>query len=84
MKKCDCCGNTYERAFQVIMGGASFTFDSFECAIHRLAPSCTHCGCKILGHGVEASGSFFCRAHCASKEGVRGAVDHPRNFGGSL
>lgn len=30
-------------------------FDSFECAIHRLAPVCEHCGCKIIGHGLQAS-----------------------------
>jgi len=34
-------------------------FDSFECAIHRLAPACAHCGCKVVGHGVEAGGEFL-------------------------
>lgn len=29
------------------------TFDSFECAIHKLAPVCEHCDCKIVGHGIE-------------------------------
>jgi len=79
MKKCDCCGNSYERSFQVIMAGKSFTFDSFGCAVHRLAPSCDHCNCKIVGHGIEYDGHFFCCAHCASQEGVKGAVDHLRN-----
>jgi hypothetical protein len=41
------------------------TFDSFECAIHAMAPTCSHCGCKIVGHGVEAGGAVFYCAHCA-------------------
>lgn len=75
MKKCDSCGNTYDKSFQVTMAGTSYTFDSFECAIHKLAPACAHCGCRILGHGIEANGEFFCCAHCSKKEGVQGAVD---------
>jgi hypothetical protein len=71
MARCEVCGNDYDKSFQVTMGGGeTHTFDSFECAIHALAPSCSHCGCKIVGHGVEANGSFFCCAHCAAKEGV--------------
>lgn len=75
LKKCESCGNEYDKAFEVTMAGKSYTFDSFECAVHKLAPSCTHCGCKILGHGIEAAGEFFCCVHCSKKEGVRGAVD---------
>jgi hypothetical protein len=30
-----------------------------------MAPSCAHCGCKIVGHGVEAGGKMYCCAHCA-------------------
>src|SRR5438034_1071911 len=42
------------------------TFDSFECAIHAVAaPACEHCGCRIIGHGVEADGRMFCCANCA-------------------
>jgi membrane associated rhomboid family serine protease len=44
--------------------------DSFECAIHRLAPVCPHCSNRIVGHGVEARGEIFCCVHCASEEGV--------------
>lgn len=75
MNKCDCCGNTYDKAFQLTIAGATYTFDCFECAIHRLAPACHRCGCRIVGHGVEARGSFFCSAHCAKEEGVMGAID---------
>lgn len=75
MNKCDVCGNTYDKAFQIHMAGASFTFDSFECAITKLAPSCKHCKCRILGHGIEANGSYYCCAHCAEQKGVDGVVD---------
>lgn len=75
MKTCDCCGNAYDKAFQLTLAGRTYTFDSFECAIHHLAPVCAHCGCRILGHGVESNDSFYCCAHCSKQEGVRGAVD---------
>ena len=67
---CEVCGNTYDKCFEVRMGGESHVFDSFECAVHRMAPVCEHCGCRILGHGVEASGRFFCCAHCARQSDV--------------
>ena len=75
MAKCDVCGNDYDKAFQVIRAGRTHTFDSFECAIHELAPVCAHCGCRIIGHGMEAHGTFYCCAHCASESGVRGLDD---------
>ena len=75
MAECEVCGNEYDKAFQVIMEGQSHTFDSFECAIHALAPECGHCGCKIIGHGIEAEGSFYCCAHCAAEKGVAGVHD---------
>jgi hypothetical protein len=69
MKRCETCQNDYDKTFQVIMNGKSHTFDSFECAIHALAPVCGHCGCKIVGHGVETQDSFYCCAHCAHVSG---------------
>lgn len=75
MAKCEVCGNDYDKAFTLNMAGKTHTFDSFECAIHALAPRCDHCGCRIIGHGVEANGSFYCCAHCASKEGVHALQD---------
>ncbi|MGH2957854.1 MAG: hypothetical protein ACRDL6_12785 [Solirubrobacterales bacterium] len=75
MAVCEVCGNDYDKAFEVSRNGERHTFDSFECAIHALAPSCAHCDCKIIGHGVEANGSFFCCAHCASEEGVEAVAD---------
>jgi hypothetical protein len=70
MAKCDTCGNDYDKTFEVIRGGQRYTFDSFECAIHRLAPECDHCGVKIVGHGLEKQGRMFCCDHCAEHEGV--------------
>ena len=70
MPQCEVCGNEYDKAFDVTIGGETHTFDSFECAIHALAPTCEHCGCRILGHGVEADGRIFCCAHCAEHAGV--------------
>ena len=70
MGKCEVCGNDYDKTFEVIMAGKSHVFDSFECAIQALAPNCSHCGCRIIGHGVEANNSIYCCAYCAS-EGIR-------------
>lgn len=81
MAKCDVCGNDYEQAFQVIVGGRTHTFDSFECAVHKLAPTCAHCGCKVIGHGVESNGTVFCCAHCAHEKGVKEIVDNAAHAG---
>jgi hypothetical protein len=62
---CEVCGNDYDKSFEVIAAGARHTFDSFECAIHRMAPICEHCGCRVIGHGNEVGGHFYCCAHCA-------------------
>jgi hypothetical protein len=75
MPTCETCGNDYDKAFQVTLGGASHTFDSFECAIQALAPTCAHCGTRILGHGLEKEGTLFCCAHCAEHEGAKGLRD---------
>ena len=75
MAICDVCGNDYDKAFQITAAGRTSTFDSFECAIHALAPECEHCGCKIIGHGVEAAGTMFCCANCAHEEGVTALQD---------
>ena len=76
MAKCEVCGNEYQRSFEVIAEGQRHVFDSFECAIHMLAPACQHCGCKIVGHGIEANGVFYCCASCAREKGVMAARDH--------
>jgi len=75
MAQCEVCGNEYDKSFEVMMAGRTHTFDSFECAIHALAPRCEHCGCMIIGHGLEADERIFCCAHCAAEAGVSGLAD---------
>ncbi|MCX2723054.1 hypothetical protein [Roseibium salinum] len=70
MPKCDQCGNDYDKTFQVVMAGTKYEFDSFECAIHKLAPTCPSCGTRIAGHGVEEDDIIYCCAHCAARKGA--------------
>lgn len=67
--KCENCGNNYDKAFQIVLGNEKHTFDSFECAINVMAPRCTHCNTRIIGHGLEENGQMYCCAHCASHDG---------------
>lgn len=75
MAVCENCGNDYDKAFQIIMGGRTHTFDSFECAAHALAPRCANCDTRVLGHGVEGGGAIYCCQHCAAQKGVSGLSD---------
>lgn len=70
MAICEVCGNDYDKPIEVVAADARHVFDCFECAIHKMAPICEHCGVKIIGHGVEAEGRFYCCASCASNVGV--------------
>lgn len=75
MAKCEQCGNEYDKAFDITMGGDTHTFDSFECAIQALAPVCPHCNCRIIGHGVEERDEIYCCAHCAKASGATEVMD---------
>jgi hypothetical protein len=75
MPRCETCGNDYDTSFEVVQFGERHVFDSFECAIHAMAPVCSHCRCRIIGHGVETEDEIFCCASCAKMEGVVGAKD---------
>ncbi|HWC27195.1 MAG TPA: hypothetical protein VG474_11480 [Solirubrobacteraceae bacterium] len=80
MATCETCGNEYDKAMQISVDGETHTFDSFECAIHAIAPRCAHCGCTIVGHGFEGpDGSMFCCAHCARQSGLESATDRPKS-----
>ena len=70
MARCEVCGNEYRKTLEVKYQGRVATFDSFECAIHALAPSCEHCGCRVIGHGVELGERIFCCANCAQMVGI--------------
>ena len=78
MPQCETCGNNYDKSFQVIIDGLRYEFDCFECAIQRLAPTCRHCGCRVIGHGVESAGAIFCCANCARAENVNGVQDRAK------
>jgi hypothetical protein len=65
MAECAWCHNEYDKTFTVTYGDQTYTFDSFECAITMLAPTCAHCNCRIIGHGDEVDGTFYCCASCA-------------------
>lgn len=69
-RRCEVCGNEYDKAFELRQNGRVHVFDCFECAIHALAPVCAHCGCRILGHGMEHGREMYCCAHCAQARGV--------------
>lgn len=75
MAVCEVCGNDYDKSFTITMNGTAHVFDSFECAIQAVAPTCSKCGCRILGHGAEAEGRIFCGAHCASEAGIEDLQD---------
>lgn len=75
MATCELCGNDYDKSFQVVLDGKSHVFDCFECAIQALAPVCEHCGCKLVGHGLEAEGKYYCCASCARMSGEKGLRD---------
>ncbi|MFF0547136.1 hypothetical protein ACWEVD_30020 [Nocardia thailandica] len=76
MAVCDTCGNDYARAFTVSRGEQHWVFDSIECAATTLAPTCAHCRCRILGHGLESDGAMYCCAHCARHAGQTALVDN--------
>ena len=71
MARCDVCGNDYRRTMEIRYQNVVGTFDSFECAIQKMAPVCVHCRCRVIGHGVEQGERIFCCAHCAEMAGVR-------------
>lgn len=78
MAVCEVCGNDYPQAFEVRVAGQTYVFDSLECAAHKLAPVCENCGCRILGHGMETPGHFYCCAHCSRAKGNTSLADSTR------
>lgn len=75
MATCEVCGNDYDKSFEVVAAGERHVFDSFECAIHKVAPRCEHCSCTVIGHGTEVGGHFYCCTHCAKQTEGDVAVD---------
>ena len=58
--KCEVCGNSYDKAFTIEMGGTKHTFDAFECAIQKLAPSCAQRveGPSVMQGAAERAGDL--------------------------
>lgn len=77
-KTCETCGNEYDNAMAVVIDGKEHFFDCFECAIHMLAPTCAHCSCKVIGHGVELNKEIFCCSHCLQHRRNLGEMDYPK------
>jgi hypothetical protein len=75
MSVCEVCGNDYDKSFSIEVDGAKHVFDSFECAIQALAPTCSHCRCRIIGHGTEGEGRIYCCANCARQGGIAAMAD---------
>ncbi len=76
---CDNCGNNYDKTFVIRLKNKEFLFDCFECAIHKLAPVCTHCNSKIIGHSIEIDNMTYCCNHCANQEKA-----HRKSFSNNL
>ena len=60
MAKCEPCGNDYDKTCEIRRDDKTHIFDSFESAIHVMAPECDRCGGKIIDHDVEAGNTIFC------------------------
>src|SRR5688572_24981155 len=76
MATCEACGNDYDNPILISQNGKQHVFDSFECAIHVLAPTCGHCKCRVIGHGVVANNVIYCCAHCAHHSGATKVRDN--------
>jgi hypothetical protein len=65
--RCAQCGHDDPRAFEIrTASGVTAWFDSFGCAIQRLAVACANCGTKVIGHGLSTEdGLIYCSTHCA-------------------
>ena len=73
MAQCEVCGNHYDKTFQLpALLGESHAFDSLEWAIYACAPRCAYCERRIMGHGIEANGRFYCCAQCSDHAGPNG------------
>ncbi|MUM09286.1 MULTISPECIES: hypothetical protein [unclassified Mycolicibacterium] len=65
MAVCITCGTDCDQSFTVNWSGRSASFDCIECMATMVAPTCRHCGCRILGHPLRIGGRQYCCQHCA-------------------
>ena len=66
-ERCEVCGKSEDRCFEVHLGGERHIFDSFECARNRLMPKCAFCGCLLLGLRLQVEDLLFCSYECAGE-----------------
>jgi hypothetical protein len=64
------CGKNRE-CFEVYLGSEKHIFDSFECAMSAMLPTCSYCRCQIIGEGVQMGSAIFCSYACANEQNVR-------------
>jgi hypothetical protein len=55
---CECCGNEYDKPLEIVQNGISHYFDSFECAINKLAPSVDIADAASLATALRRAGTF--------------------------
>ncbi len=71
MSRCVVCGHNSVGNFSVTLAnGRTYDFDTFQCAIDRLAPRCSRCGIRIIGHPTVVDGGLFCGPHCSQFLGI--------------
>jgi hypothetical protein len=81
MAVCVGCGNTSGRMFTVQFEDRfALTFDSIQCAIPFIAPTCDECLCQILGLPVMVDDEIYCSAACARIGTSRSAPSHVRRI----
>jgi hypothetical protein len=73
MAKCEHCGNEY-KTFEVTRGGKTHVFESFECAIQKMAPQCNHCGAKLLATAWKTAAGFSAAPTARAKAAKAGCV----------
>ncbi len=80
MSVCITCGTDCDQSFTVNWNGRTASFDCIECMATMVAPTCHHCGCRILGHALRIDGRQYCCEHCAqaADHGARPAANTDR------
>jgi hypothetical protein len=63
MAKCEVCGNEYDKALTLLLPGIATPSIVSNARFRRSHRSAT--ASRVIGHGVEVGGRFFCCAHCA-------------------
>ena len=53
---CEVCGNDYDKAFEIVAAGETHPSTASSAPSTRSRRP-AHCGCRVIGHGVEANGS---------------------------